>query len=111
MKKAGNDDALFERRGTETRDDAETLEIHLERYRFAADHARPGRLLDLACGVGYGTRLMADRQPGIESALGVDLSKIDMAVGSHAHGDHLNGFDYLLSVNPKVKRSVMYSPS
>ena len=53
---------------TEDRAGAETLEIHLERYRFAADHARPGRLLDLACGVGYGTRLMADRQPAIESA-------------------------------------------
>jgi len=52
----------------------ETLELHLERYRFAAEHARPGRLLDLACGVGYGTRLMADRQPAIESAVGVDIS-------------------------------------
>lgn len=36
-------------------------------------------------------------------ALGIDLSQVDFAVGSHAHGDHLNGFDYLLSVNPKVK--------
>ncbi len=36
-------------------------------------------------------------------ALGIDLSKVDFAVGSHAHGDHINGFDYLLSVNPKVK--------
>ena len=37
------------------------------------------------------------------NALGIDLSLVDMAVGSHAHGDHLNGFDYLLSVNPDVK--------
>jgi 2-polyprenyl-3-methyl-5-hydroxy-6-metoxy-1,4-benzoquinol methylase len=53
---------------------AETLELHLERYRFAAEHARPGRLLDLACGVGYGTRLVADQRPELESALGVDIS-------------------------------------
>jgi len=36
-------------------------------------------------------------------ALGIDLKSIDFAVGSHAHGDHLNGFDYLLQVNPNVK--------
>lgn len=36
-------------------------------------------------------------------ALGIDLRTVDFAVGSHAHGDHLNGFDYLLQVNPNVK--------
>ena len=40
--------------------------------------------------------------------LGIDLKQIDFAIGSHAHGDHLNGFDYLLKVNPKVK---IYLPS
>ncbi len=35
--------------------------------------------------------------------LGVDLKKIDFVIISHAHLDHLNGIDYLLSVNPKVK--------
>jgi 2-polyprenyl-3-methyl-5-hydroxy-6-metoxy-1,4-benzoquinol methylase len=52
----------------------QTLELHLERYRFAARCARPGRLLDLACGVGYGTRLVADEAAGVERALGVDLA-------------------------------------
>lgn len=37
------------------------------------------------------------------AALGVDLRKVDFAVGSHAHGDHLTGFEYLLRVNPEVK--------
>ena len=36
-------------------------------------------------------------------ALGINLEEVDFAVGSHAHGDHLNGFDYLLQVNPNVK--------
>ena len=36
-------------------------------------------------------------------ALGIDLKTVDFAIGSHAHGDHLNGFDYLLQVNPNVK--------
>ncbi len=41
-------------------------------------------------------------------ALGIDLSMVDFAVGSHAHGDHINGFDYLLSINPDVR---IYLPS
>ncbi len=41
-------------------------------------------------------------------ALGVDLSKVDIAVLSHRHADHASGFDYLLKVNPSVK---LYLPS
>ncbi len=26
--------------------------------------------------------------------LGVDLSKVDIAIASHSHFDHINGFDY-----------------
>ena len=36
-------------------------------------------------------------------SLNIDLRKIDIAVVSHGHYDHIGGFDYLLSVNPKVK--------
>jgi 7,8-dihydropterin-6-yl-methyl-4-(beta-D-ribofuranosyl)aminobenzene 5'-phosphate synthase len=36
-------------------------------------------------------------------AKGVDLSKLDFAVLSHRHGDHMGGMEYLLSVNPKIK--------
>jgi cyclopropane fatty-acyl-phospholipid synthase-like methyltransferase len=54
---------------------AEALRISIERYEFASRHVRPGRLLDIACGVGYGTRLLGDRAPQAEQALGVDLSK------------------------------------
>lgn len=35
--------------------------------------------------------------------LNIDLSKIDIVIISHAHFDHLNGIDYLLQENPKVK--------
>lgn len=37
------------------------------------------------------------------SKLGIDLTKVDMVIISHPHYDHLNGIDYLLQVNPKVK--------
>ncbi len=40
-------------------------------------------------------------------ARGVDLSKLDFAVLSHRHGDHMGGMEYLLSVKPKVR---IYAP-
>jgi SAM-dependent methyltransferase len=64
----------------------ESLELHLERYRFAARHARPGRLLDLACGVGYGTRLLADEAAGVQAALGVDVSERALAYARERYG-------------------------
>jgi SAM-dependent methyltransferase len=71
----------------EDRAGIETLELHLARYRFAAEHARPGRLLDLACGVGYGTRLVADQQTAIASALGVDLASEAVAYARSHYAD------------------------
>jgi 7,8-dihydropterin-6-yl-methyl-4-(beta-D-ribofuranosyl)aminobenzene 5'-phosphate synthase len=40
-------------------------------------------------------------------ALHVDLRRLDFAVISHRHGDHVAGLSYLLRVNPKVK---IYAP-
>lgn len=50
-----------------------TLALHVERYEWAARVAKPGRLLDCACGVGYGTAVLL-RNPAVESVLGVDVS-------------------------------------
>ena len=38
---------------------------------------------------------------------GVDLSKLDLVVMSHRHGDHMGGLSYVLKVNPAVK---IYAP-
>ena len=35
--------------------------------------------------------------------LKIDLSKIDIVIASHAHFDHINGFDYVLKINPDVE--------
>lgn len=40
-------------------------------------------------------------------AKGADLSKLDFAVLSHRHGDHMGELSYLLKVNPTVK---IYAP-
>ncbi|MBV8570071.1 MAG: class I SAM-dependent methyltransferase [Acidobacteriaceae bacterium] len=64
-----------------------TLALHLSRYEFAARHMQPGRVLDIACGVGYGTKLLATRADSIRLAIGVDISAdaIDYARARYAH--------------------------
>ncbi len=52
----------------------ESLSLHLDRYAFAARVAKPGRVLDLACGVGYGTHHLLAQNPALGPALGVDVS-------------------------------------
>jgi SAM-dependent methyltransferase len=53
-------------------DDQNTLRIHLERYQFAAQHAQGLRILDMACGCGYGTFFLAQQHPD-KHVTGVDL--------------------------------------
>ena len=55
---------------------------HRGRYRFAAASAPSGaRILDLACGVGYGCRILAE-ESACQSVLGVDLSAEAIAYGA-----------------------------
>jgi 7,8-dihydropterin-6-yl-methyl-4-(beta-D-ribofuranosyl)aminobenzene 5'-phosphate synthase len=44
-------------------------------------------------------------------ALGVDLSKVEIAVLSHRHFDHISGFDYMLKVKPSVKAYLPADPA
>lgn len=45
---------------------------HIERYRFAKDFVRGKRVLDIACGEGYGSAALA--RAGAVSVIGVDIS-------------------------------------
>lgn len=53
--------------------EGEILDLHRARYRFAGHFARDCRVLDLACGVGYGSAMLADA--GASFVQGVDLSE------------------------------------
>jgi len=74
----------------------ETLRLHLDRYAFAADQIRErvgaGRVLDLACGVGYGSRLVADRCGPAVSVVGVDVSASAVEYASRRYGGPSVGF-------------------
>jgi 2-polyprenyl-3-methyl-5-hydroxy-6-metoxy-1,4-benzoquinol methylase len=70
----------------------EALRISLERYGFAAQHARPGRLLDVACGVGYGTRFLTDRAEQLTAALGVELCEDAVAYANDRYANDRTGF-------------------
>jgi len=66
--------------------DSRSLQLHLERYEFAASHLRPGRLLDIACGTGYGSHMLATNE-AVDSITAVDISTtaIDYARQRYAH--------------------------
>jgi len=65
----------------------DTLRLHVERYAFAVQHARPSRILDIACGVGYGTRMLGDRFRDGAEVVGVDLSEAAIAYAVKRYGD------------------------
>jgi len=88
-----------------------TLALHVERYAWAAAAAKPGRLLDCACGVGYGTAILL-REAKVTAALGVDVSPDAIAHASATYGgprvrfvacdalalDDAEGFDTIVSL-------------
>ena len=51
----------------------ETYRLHIERYDFAAKFIESGRVLDCACGVGYGSERLAAAGSGRQLVIGVDL--------------------------------------
>lgn len=59
-------------------DDQNTLRIHLERYRFASTWLAGERVLDMACGCGYGTALLAELHPD-KTLVGVDIDPAAIA--------------------------------
>jgi SAM-dependent methyltransferase len=55
-----------------------SVDLHVSRYSWAARFARDARVLDLACGVGYGAALLAEA--GAASVTGVDVAEEAVAV-------------------------------
>jgi len=47
---------------------------HITRYEFAKQFCT-GRVLDIACGVGYGTQVLLNQNPNIKELVGIDISE------------------------------------
>jgi 2-polyprenyl-3-methyl-5-hydroxy-6-metoxy-1,4-benzoquinol methylase len=65
-----------------------TLQLHLERYHYAGKRLSPGVIADIACGVGYGSNLLATIYgKKISKIIGVDNDKaaIDYAKQNYSH--------------------------
>ena len=52
--------------------DVASIEIHMARYRFASENLVGNKVLDIACGCGFGTALMAQAHPD-KAFTGVDI--------------------------------------
>lgn len=65
--------------------DRQRREFHLDRYRFAAQRVGAKRVLDCACGTGYGARMLCE-MGGAASVIGVDLEPRAVAYARAHHG-------------------------
>lgn len=59
-------------------DDRRTLHLHMERYDFAASRLTGARVLDMACGCGYGSDRLAELNPD-KTVVGVDIDPAAIA--------------------------------
>lgn len=68
----------------------ETYRLHVERYEFAARFVNGGRVLDCACGVGYGSEILssAGRAPQLVTGVDIDADAIEYAK-SHYEGERV----------------------
>ena len=83
---------------------AAVLEFHLERYRFACRYAAGKRVLDLACGVGYGSAMLAE-EGGAASVLGVDVDPSAVALAQeHYAGERVRFLCSAYQAMPRAER-------
>jgi 2-polyprenyl-3-methyl-5-hydroxy-6-metoxy-1,4-benzoquinol methylase len=66
-----------------------SLVASIERYRFAASHAQGKTILDLGCGVGYGTCLLAKEDVSKVVGGDNDEESLAMAAGRYGGGKHV----------------------
>lgn len=75
---------------------------HLTRYYFSLEYAR-GRLLDFACGTGYGIHMMAkSRKKVIEEAIGIDIDSETIAYAKKMYYHPLVTYKLENAIDPNL---------
>jgi 2-polyprenyl-3-methyl-5-hydroxy-6-metoxy-1,4-benzoquinol methylase len=65
--------------------DEKRRDFHLDRYRFAATRIEKQRVLDCACGTGYGVRVLCE-QGNAAHVIGVDIAPASVDYARQNHG-------------------------
>jgi len=66
---------------------------HLDRYRFAAQFTQDAKVLDIACGTGYGSRLLVE-EGSASFVWGVDVCE-DAITRARQHTKGIQAVEYL----------------
>jgi 2-polyprenyl-3-methyl-5-hydroxy-6-metoxy-1,4-benzoquinol methylase len=67
-----------------------SLEAHVKRYRFVRPYAY-GRVLDCACGVGYGSHLIS-QNPDVTKVVGVDVDQQSISIAEMEYSSNKVAF-------------------
>ncbi len=67
---------IYPKEFSKSKFDQDILRYHLERYQFACKEMKGKRGLDFACGVGYGTKILADALGRNGMCIGVDIDRL-----------------------------------
>ncbi len=62
-----------------------TEQEHFERYKFSSDFVKNKKVLDIACGLGYGCKIYAES--GAREILGIDISKSNIEYAQMKYED------------------------
>lgn len=71
---------------------ADVLEEHLNRYKLAQKYVKNKRVLDAACGAGYGTKML--QAAGASHVLGVDIDEASLANARKTYAHDLIDYTY-----------------
>jgi len=69
-------------------------EFHLDRYRFATGFVKGKKVMDIACGTGYGTRILLE-EGYADKCIGVDIDKKAVLYAKKKH--NVSGSDFICS--------------
>ncbi|KAB3527308.1 class I SAM-dependent methyltransferase [Alkaliphilus serpentinus] len=75
---------------------------HIARYEFSKKYCK-GRVLDIACGVGYGSEILLKNNPNIDELVGIDLCADSIKYAMDHYNFHKTVYYVDNALNPKLK--------